>query len=259
MTMDTIPMRRNFSADRTRQAPSFPSRTNPMRPPAAPGSASAPMPRRGEACYPAKCNPNPPKPPLSDPQRELAARYVPLARSMAQGFAKSWPAGGDDYRATACLALVEAAQSFDESKGVDFATFARHRIRGALINAQRGFFSDGWRGSAEFAPKFQPLAPDSEVRGRVVGTHPDQPVGARLEEQDSLEHCLRRLPSRHAAAFRHIYLDGKTQEEAAELLGCSKASMCRLHRETLDRIDQTREGGRRVVKPRERRRLLVAI
>jgi RNA polymerase sigma factor (sigma-70 family) len=170
----------------------------------------------------------------------LAVRYLPLARSLAGGFARSWPAGRDDFQASACLALVEAAQGFDDSKGVDFATFARLRIRGALIDAQRGFFSGGWRGAVEFKPRFKPLGPDMETQGKVLGASGEEPVGTSLERQDDVEYWLRRLPSRHSSAFRLIYLEGKTQEQAAEVLGISKAAMCRMHRETLMWIDQAR-------------------
>ncbi|WP_165244935.1 sigma-70 family RNA polymerase sigma factor [Paludisphaera soli] len=237
--MNPIEMRR-LHCDRRVPRTDFPSRTNPARPPTTPSEpARRPDKPRADASYPARCNPNP-RPPLNDVQRELAMRYLPLARALAQGFAKSWPAGRDDFQASACLALVEAAQGFDESKGVDFATFARLRIRGALIDAQRGFFSDGWRGAVEFKPKFQPLGPDAEGRGTLIGASGEEPVGTSLERQDDVEYWLRRLPSRHSSAFRLIYLEGKTQEQAAEILGVSKASMCRMHRETLIWIDQAR-------------------
>lgn len=236
--MNPIEMRR-LHCDRRGPRDEYPGRTNPVRPP----SPSAP-PRcsekpRADPSYPRRCNPNP-KPPLSETQRELAERYLPLARAMAHRFARTFLAGRDDFQASACLALVEAAQAFDAAKGVDFSTFARLRIRGALIDARRGFLCDGWRGSVEFTPRFQPLEADSEARGRCVGAHGEEPVGASLELHDDVEYWLRRLPKRHAVAFRHIYLDGMTQEETAELMGFSKAAMSRMHRETLLWVQQAR-------------------
>ena len=232
--MNAFSTQRDGSVDRRRNAAAFSGKTNPARPSAVERG------RREAPGFPAKCNPRPPRAPLSDAQRDLAEQYVPLARSMAHRFAKSWPSGADDFRATASLALVEAAQAFEPARGVDFATFARRRIHGALVDAQRGFFWEGWRGAAEFRPRFTPLADDVEARGAVLGVRCDDPVGADLEAKDDVDHWLRKLPARHAAAFRHIYFEGKTQEETAVLVGCSKAAMSRLHRETLDRFREAR-------------------
>lgn len=224
--MSMISARSIPTSDRRRTAGDFPSRCNPVR------TTSEPEAR---ADFPAKSNPYP-RPPLTEGQRELATRYMPLAGSMARRLAASLPSGADDFRAAASLALVEAAQAFDESRGVDFATFARHRIRGALIDARRNLLCDGWRGDLALAPHFESLGPGSESRGRVFGTTVDAPIGSEMEVEEDVAYCLGRLSPRQAAAFRHIYLDGKTQEEAAALDGCSKASMCRMHRDALERL-----------------------
>ena len=43
----------------------------------------------------------------------------------------------DEFESAACLALVEAARSFDPTRNIRFATFARFRIRGALVDVGR--------------------------------------------------------------------------------------------------------------------------
>jgi RNA polymerase sigma factor (sigma-70 family) len=224
--MSKIPAQVIATPDRRRSDLDFPARCNPTRPTTEPES---------RADFPAKCNPCR-RPPLTDAQRDLATRYMPLAGAMARRLAVTFPSGADDFRAAASLALVEAAQAFDESRGVDFSTFARHRIRGALIDARRNYLCDGWRGDLSLAPHFEPLGPGAESRGRVFGSTVDDPVGSELEIEEDVAYCLSRLSPRQAAAFRHIYLDGKTQEEAAALANCSKASMCRLHRDALERL-----------------------
>ncbi|WP_337175593.1 sigma-70 family RNA polymerase sigma factor [Paludisphaera sp.] len=227
MSTDSTP---TAAADRRRSAPDFPSRCNPTRP-----TADA----EARADIPARCNPSP-RPPLTDAQRDLATRYMPLAKSMARRLATVFAFGADDFRAAAALALVEAAQAFDESRGVDFSTFARHRIRGALIDARRNFLCGGWRGDLSLAPRFEPLSPGSESRGQLYGATADEPVGIEMETEEDVAFCLGRLSPRQAAAFRRIYLEGRTQEEAAELDGCSKATMCRLHRDGLERLYEMR-------------------
>jgi DNA-directed RNA polymerase specialized sigma24 family protein len=79
----------------------------------------------------------------------------------------------------------------------------------------------------------------AEAHGRIIGAEPDEPVGASLELQETVEGWIRGLPRTHSQAFRHIYLDGKTQEEAASLVGCSKSYMSRLHREAISWLHQT--------------------
>ena len=69
---------------------------------------------------------------LNEAQRDLATRYVPLAEMQANNFGTTHQLDPDELRSTAYLALVEAARTFDLSREVNFATFARHRIRGAL-------------------------------------------------------------------------------------------------------------------------------
>jgi RNA polymerase sigma factor (sigma-70 family) len=226
--------------DATRRSPlsprqekaGFPDRTNPGRGPKTPDAGREPS-RRADASYPAKCNPRKPRTPLNDVQQDLSVRYLPLAMSMARRAAEACPAGRDEFESAALLALVEAAQSFDPSRNVDFATFARHRLRGALLNAERELYSFSRRSRAKHTPRFQSFEPDGEHRGKIVGGGEEPPVGADLEAMDAVENWLRKLPALQSAAFRHIYLDGKTQEEAAALVGCSKSAMSRLHQQTI--------------------------
>ena len=70
--------------------------------------------------------------PMSTEQQRLVIRYLPMARALAKPLKATWPGEGDEFESAACLALVEAAQSFDASRNVKFATFARYRIMGAL-------------------------------------------------------------------------------------------------------------------------------
>jgi hypothetical protein len=81
---------------------------------------------------------------------------------------------------------------------------------------------------------FQRLASCGELHGWVIGKQPMPPTGAALEAIEVVESYLRRLPRVHAQACRFIYIDGKSQDEAAALLGCSKSYLSRLHRDAID-------------------------
>lgn len=175
--------------------------------------------------------------PLTGAQQELALKYLPLARSLAKPFKTSWPGSRDDFESAACLALVEAAEAFDPGRNVKFATFSRHRIWGALRDVQRGLVPFGWRCDAKHAPNVGPLPRDPERQGRVVGAEPDGPVGHEIEAIEAVESLLKRLPARHAAACRQIYLHGKSQHEAARELGCSQSRLSYMHRESMTILD----------------------
>jgi hypothetical protein len=74
---------------------------------------------------------------LTEEQRALAVRYLPLARHLSRRLYATSPTHPAERHATACRALAEAARSYDRSRKVGFGTFARHRIRAALRDSQR--------------------------------------------------------------------------------------------------------------------------
>ncbi len=155
--------------------------------------------------------------PLTADQQDLAARYLPLARSLSQPFWRAWPSSYEEFDSAACLGLVEAARTFDPTRGVKFGTFVRHRILGSLRDVQRGL-----------------MAPRPRRRGKdTPAANPPPDVGAELEASDEVVSLLRQLPRRHAAACRGIYLEAKTQNEVARDLGCSQSRLSVIHRESL--------------------------
>jgi RNA polymerase sigma factor (sigma-70 family) len=182
---------------------------------------------------PKRCNFNGSRGPLTEEQRELASRYLPMASALAKRMDSLLPGENDEMESTAYLALVEAAQTFDPSVSVNFATYARYRICGALRDLRRLIVSAGWRGDPAHLPIFQKLGNDVEKYGQVIGINPDRPVGTDIEATEAVEDWLRRLPRAHSAACRLIYIDGKSQEEAAAIVGCSKSYISRLHQEAM--------------------------
>ena len=152
-----------------------------------------------------------------------------------------------NFESAAMLALVEAAQSFDPARGVKFSTFAHYRISGALRDLQRELYSRGGRGdvasrgAGTHFPQFQGLGTDFEAHGHLIGAEPDEPIGTKIENLDTIENWIRQLPRTHSLAFRHIYLDGKSKEETARLVGCSKAYLTRLHQQAISWLHQAYE------------------
>jgi RNA polymerase sigma factor (sigma-70 family) len=172
------------------------------------------------------------RPPLTAEQADLAARYLPLARSIAKPFRDVFYHHAADFDSAAGLAICEAAQAFDPSKGILFSTFARHRVRGAMLDVQRLALPFGYRADHEGAPGIWPLFTRSENAGRVlIQSHPTPAEEAA--SRDAFERQMRKLPPKHAAACRRIYVHGERQGRAARAVGCSQSRLSVLHREAL--------------------------
>lgn len=183
--------------------------------------------------------------PLSVFRQDLAARYMPMARSLARPRKRSWPGSADDFDSAAMLALVEAAEAYDATRGVKFSTFARHRILGALRDAQRRLTLKGWKleGGQKMRPRLVSLVSTAEQHGRLVSSHlSDPPVGTELEATDEVERWLKKLPKRHAEVCREIYLNGCSQSEAARRVGCSQSRLSYVHREAIAMLNGTWKG-----------------
>lgn len=70
---------------------------------------------------------------------ELAERHLYLAAAVAREFQQRLPnhVSFDDLVGAGHVGLVEAAQRFNPTGGTSFSTFARHRVRGAIIDDLR--------------------------------------------------------------------------------------------------------------------------
>jgi RNA polymerase sigma factor for flagellar operon FliA len=123
---------------------------------------------------------------------------------MARQVARSVPGARDELRSAAYLALVEAAQSFDSSRNVDFATFARHRIEGALRNVRRHEIRSASCRTPAMTRDVGIVTRDLESGSWVLGATPAEPVGSHLEELELVQTWIRKLPRLQSQAFRHI-------------------------------------------------------
>ena len=192
--------------------------------------------------------------PLDAAQRDLAARFLPLARALAKPLKELFVHWKDEFESAACLALVEAARSFDPSRNIQFATFARFRIRGALVDVGRVMGVSGWEDEPEDAPGVVSITPYSEEHGQVLIATKPPPVGTECEDVDAVEHLLKKLPKKHAQVCRMQYLYGKTQSEIASMLGCSQAEVTRLHMKALEFLSEPYDAQGRVNRASWRRR-----
>lgn len=81
--------------------------------------------------------------PVTEAQRDRITAAVPFVEALARRVASSMPNSIDlsDLVQDGMLGLIDAANRFDESRGIKFETFAERRVRGAMIDALR---RDAW-------------------------------------------------------------------------------------------------------------------
>ncbi len=213
----------------------YPAKANPNRAPIVQERAND-FSGQGDS-FPETCDPDCRRNPLTESQQRLAAKYLPMAEAMVLRL-RCRDHERDELNSVAYMALVEAAQTFDPTRTVNFATFARLRIRGALQTYRKTCYREHPEYNGTQIPEYCKLEVLKERADWVFGEYRRSPEEPDLEEADALESYLRRLPQSQASACRLIYLEGRSQEEAAALLGYSKARLSRLHREALDRLSR---------------------
>lgn len=71
--------------------------------------------------------------------QDRVAKTLPFVEALARRMAASMPHSIDmgDLVQDGVLGLIDAAQRFDEGRGIKFETFAERRVRGAMIDALR--------------------------------------------------------------------------------------------------------------------------
>jgi RNA polymerase sigma factor for flagellar operon FliA len=81
--------------------------------------------------------------PLAAHQQERVEACLPFVESLARRMASTMPHSIDlgDLVQDGVLGLIDAANRFDEGRGIKFETFAERRVRGAMIDALR---RDAW-------------------------------------------------------------------------------------------------------------------
>ena len=132
---------------------SFPGKTNPNRQTTGGDSSSS---CRTPRPFPVKYDLAEPRETLNEDQRLLVMKYLPLADAVVRASCRSKRLiKHDELQSTAYMALVEAARSYDPARKVNFATYARYHMTGALRSASdSGLVLDGGETRA-YAPLFR--------------------------------------------------------------------------------------------------------
>jgi RNA polymerase sigma factor for flagellar operon FliA len=203
----------------------------------------------------------------------LIEASLPYAHAIAAEVIRKLPLDLErkDIRGWAELGLVEAANSFDPTRGVQFKTFAYYRIKGAIYDGLRkmGWYPKGQYQQMRFEmaaneylrdvsagapPAASPeahLQDLKDVTANVISCYmlsldaiPQEPedrnqisaeeVVVRKQQSKNVRMSLARLPERNRRVLEHFYFEGLSLEEIGRKLGLSKSWVCRLHAKSIE-------------------------
>jgi RNA polymerase sigma factor for flagellar operon FliA len=203
----------------------------------------------------------------------LVETFRSYSHALAAELQRKYPGvDRDELRSAADLGLVEAANSFDPSRGVLFKTFAYYRIRGAIYDSLRkmGWFAkDPARlrfesGANEYLKDYTETSnengsPDGaaeelqDIASSVVNCYflsmssmteelpqtgvksPEERV-AEAELRDRLRKAVTGLPAKNRQVLEEYYFRNSTLEDIGARLGLSKSWVSRLHAKSLEMV-----------------------
>lgn len=163
-------------------------------------------------------------------RRTLIESYQPLVFKQAMPFRQS-PCVLDLIQ-EGTVGLIEAAESFDPSRGVAFSLYGIHRIRGRILNYLKK------EGNIDIA--CLEGAVDSEKRPLQKEQLPDHAlsVAEQAEQHElarQLHHALDRLPKKEKAALEG-YMMSEDAAVTADALDVSTSHIYRLQKNGIRRV-----------------------
>ena len=166
----------------------------------------------------------------SSARKELIQSYQPLVFKQALAYRSM--DNIMDIIQEGTVGLIEAAESYDPSRGVAFSLFAVHRIRGRMINFLKNegrsdlACIDGAVDDEGFSLKDQIADPCASVPEQAE-THE---LSARVKE------ALLRLPQKERIVLEEVYIGTTDVGTAAEQLNVSESHIYRLQKTGIRRI-----------------------
>jgi RNA polymerase sigma factor for flagellar operon FliA len=143
----------------------------------------------------------------------------------------------DDLRSAGMIGLLQALRSFDPDRGVNFLTFVRFRIRGAIYDELRRAHPMGRAALRHgVAVQSRPDPPDE-----VDKTPPDEGL-LRRERSSHLHEAVAALPPRLRFVVNGYYFEQRQAKDLAVDLGVSAPRVSKMHAEALSHLRNSLEG-----------------
>jgi RNA polymerase sigma factor for flagellar operon FliA len=189
-------------------------------------------------CYPHPAMPTPTRRRLfavAPDNRAIAEQHLELVRRIAGQLRRGRHVDFDDLVSWGIVGLLEAAERYDDRRGAGFATFAGHRVRGAMLDGLRRMSSTPrGRGAA------RRLVPDVRPQGRHGIDAPpadgaeDQLAAARTRRHVGA--AVAALPDRERRLVEACYFGDRTLADAAGAGRITKSWASRLRARAFERL-----------------------
>lgn len=186
------------------------------------------------------------------PSAEEITRHMPLVRQVVARFLRRLPANvlRDDLVAAGVFGLVDSLRKNGGDHGATFESYARIRIRGAILDELRT--QDWLPRRARWAALGKRPATD-DVPVSVVGIEdlgPGERTASFVDEQgkdpsEQLEDCqeneqladaIDKLPPRERTIVRMHYFQGARFKDIGEVLGVSEPRVSQLHSRAMGQL-----------------------
>lgn len=171
----------------------------------------------------------------------LVVAHVPLVEKIARKVLRRLPPHMelDDLIGDGMVGLLDAARRYDAARGWRFATFAGHRIFGAILDGLRrqdplARTHRAERRASGVDTLDEQLTAEHVARRGTWGVDMDQVIDHR-QRRAWVEHWLAALPRREAFVVR-ARLAGETQAAIARRLGVTAGRVSQLERRAIVRL-----------------------
>lgn len=183
---------------------------------------------------------------LTAEQSGLAAdpAHIGLAEKIAAKFGGRCPMLADEFPGAARLAVVEAAATFDPTRGTSFRVYMKNRVFGACLDVMRASVPRGYgRKYMDGMPRIMSLdvqIPSAYDNGRHLARSAgiesrDDPPEWGDDYQDALDDLTRRLPLAERRVMLCLY--GRAEmirmKDVGRALGLSESRVSQIHSSAL--------------------------
>jgi RNA polymerase sigma factor for flagellar operon FliA len=186
------------------------------------------------------------------PSSEEVSRHLPLVRQVVARFLRRLPANvlRDDLMAAGVYGLIDSLRKNGGDHGPTFESYARIRIRGAILDELRTqdwlprrarWAAIGKRPANDEAPVavvgLDDLAP-GEKTGSFVDDEEKDPSHLLEDRQEArqLAEAVEQLPERERIIVRMHYFQGARFKDIGEVLGVSEPRVSQLHTRAMGQL-----------------------
>lgn len=160
--------------------------------------------------------------------KQVASDHVKLAKFIARLFKRSnREQDGDDIESDALFGLALAADAYDPKRGASFETYARYRIKGAIVD---GIRTRRWGGRTKTDRELAVINLKYEMKQHEFTA--EEPELDKFTLVSSIES----LTGREQIILRMYYWNEMPMKEIAMTLGVTEGRVSQMHKILLGKL-----------------------